>query len=144
MSEGKKNTIISRLVIARNMVIRLGNGCVDIGGGKDGWKRRRVCRTGNGHYDKTDTCSPATFTDDPDLGRRAQLPLARTWMYKYNVRVSVQYSRRRQQQQPLVSLCVRLSDTSFAIWKKSCRRWKVSMERCVSGSYACTGSFECC
>lgn len=116
----KKRTINSRLVIARNMVIRLGNGCVDIQQvnvvAESG---DLLCRTGNGHYDKTGTCSPATFADDPDLWRRAHLPLARTWTYVWVCNTAA----RRRQQQPL-------SETSFAIWRKNTTdaekfRWNV-------------------
>lgn len=108
----KRNAIGSRLVIARNMVIQLGNCCVDIGWRWCWWWRwwktkTCTCKAGNGYYNnRTDTCSPATFTDDLDFVQER----ATATSPDLDVRVSVQQNTPDLPTTPLTSfaLCVRV------------------------------------
>lgn len=88
----------------------------------------------------TDTCSSATFTDDPDLDG------ARNWRSpgsRLDVRMCWCSTPEPPPSTTLRSLYVCVSETSFKIWK-SYRHWKVSLKYCVSGSFASKCFVECC
>lgn len=138
-----KNTIGSRLVIARNMVIRLGNGSVALIStlAEVWWWRTNtgvVSRAGTGcarHNDNGHMLFDNLYRW-PRFERRAQLALARISIGRANVQ------NHHQQRRFARSMCVCVRNKFRNL--KSCRRWKVSLKYDVSGSFASKCFVECC